>query len=106
MHRHVLQDFSNQAYDHKNRDTLDNREKNLRPCNKSQNSMNRGPPKHNKSGYKNITWHNGYNKWRVFINFKGIFKNIGYFSSITEAIEKRNEALIKYHGEFACLENK
>lgn len=105
MHKFILEDYSSQLYDHINRNPYDNRRCNLRKATKSQNSMNRGLPKHNKSGYKNIHWYKSRNQWRVYLTVNGNWKSIGYFNDLNDAILARDKALREYHGEFACLES-
>jgi len=87
--------------DHINHNTLDNRKKNLRFCTASQNGMNRGKQKNNKSGYKGVSWHEGDRKWRARISMTGKTIFLGNFNNKKEAVEAYDEAAKKYHGEFA-----
>ena len=73
--------------------------KNLRRCNKQQNSCNRKTHKQNKTGHKNITIRNG--KYGVHIYKHGKQYYIGSYAQLEDAIRARDEALEKLHGEFA-----
>ena len=96
---HQLLGFSN--YDHKDRNELNNLESNLRPCNQSQNAMNRNVQKHNTSGYSGVSWRKDTQKWRVRIHINNKETTIGEFVNKEDAIRTRLEAEAKYYGEFA-----
>lgn len=50
---------------------------------------------HNTSGYRGIMWVKNINKWKsvIFINNKA--KHLGYFANVKDAIEKRNNYILK-----------
>lgn len=100
MHRQIL-DFPDKLVDHINKDTLDNRKNNLRICSYSQNNMNKRVQSNNKLGLKNIIFVETANKFRVQIYVKRKMVYSAYFDTLKEAIIYRDEALKKYHGEFA-----
>lgn len=104
MEKEVLQCNSDEKFDHKNHDTLDNRRENLRKANRSQNCWNRKEfhPR-NKSGYIGVCWHKRNNKWIASIGYKLALIHLGYFTSAEEAARARDETAKKLHGEFAIL---
>lgn len=71
--------------DHINRKRSDNRWENLRLLNHSQNKLNHGGYKNNKSGISCINWDSSRNLWRVEKNLNGKKKYIGRFASFEEA---------------------
>ncbi len=89
--------------DHKDGDIFNNRKCNLRKCTSSQNNCNRKIPKNNTSGLKGVSWHKNKKKWEadITINNKTIF--LGLYKDKIEAALAYNKAAIKYHGEFARL---
>lgn len=89
--------------DHKDHDLMNARKSNLRICSNNQNCYNRKNPKNNTSGYKGITLNKKGNKWRVRIGSNKKRNHVGYFDDIETAIFERDKAILKYHGEFACL---
>jgi hypothetical protein len=94
--------------DHKNHNGLDNRRNNLRICNDSENNRNgRKPRNGNTSQYKGVVLYERYNKtkWRVQITVNNKVLHVGHYLTELEAALAYNEADIKYHGEFACLNN-
>ena len=106
MHRVILEQMGFKDFtksDHINRDRLDNRRCNLRPATHSQSACNRGKPKNNTSGYHGVWWEKRREKWfvRISVKKKPIF--LGYFDDLKEAARVYNEAVLKYHGEFAVL---
>lgn len=100
---YILQIDRNIVVDHKNRNALDNRRRNLRIASDAENARNRSPRSNNTSGYVGVDWDIRANKWRAQIshNYKKIF--IGYFDDLMEAVKARDEMAKKLHGEFAYL---
>ena len=100
MHRVIMNTSNSMLCDHVNHNTLDNRKHNLRNCTIAQNLMNRGIQSNNKLGVKNV--HISKNNTFVVAiqaNNKRVFNK--RFATLEEAIEARDEAIKKYHGEFA-----
>lgn len=88
--------------DHINGVKDDNRIENLRLATNSQNNMNLGAKRSNKSsGVKNVTWHAQANKWFVQVAKDGVVVYRGWFTELADAEEAAKEARRKYHGEFA-----
>lgn len=102
MHRLIMQTPKGMVCDHINHDTLDNRENNLRNCTPSQSAMNRKTQSNNTTGFKTIYRHRKKYEMRIKVKGKIVFRKI--FPTIEEAIEARDEAIKKYHGEFAWKE--
>jgi len=93
-------DDGNIFVDHKDRDSLNNRKYNLRPCNDSTNSMNSKLYRTNKSGHKGVCWDSRSNKWIAYIMKNQKYKHLGYFDSIEDAVQIREKAEKKYFGEY------
>lgn len=103
MHRVILNTPLGYETDHSNGDGLDNRKENLRIATASQNKWNRNKYKNNTSGYKGVSWEKDRGRWRAYIILKTERIHLGYFNDKHEAARAYNAAAIKYHGEFACL---
>ncbi len=103
MHRVVNKTPAGLETDHINRNALDNQKHNLRSATRTQNECNK-PAKLNKSSkYKGVGWMKIDNKWRAHIKIGKSRKYLGYFENEIDAAKAYNEAAIKLHGEFACL---
>ena len=103
MHHIVMGIKSNKRIriDHKDRNPLNNKKTNLRFCTHGENNLNTGKYKNNTSGFIGVG-KNGKNwRARIVINKKEIF--IGAFKDKIEAAKAYNKAALKYHKEFACL---
>lgn len=87
--------------DHKDRNPLNNRKLNLRPCLHIDNMQNQKKPKNNTSGYKGVDKQG--NRWRASISVNYCRISLGGFSTAKEAAKAYNRAALKYHGEFASL---
>jgi hypothetical protein len=106
MHRYILGLTDSKIFvDHINGNGLDNRRENLRVCTNSENLRNRSKQKNNSSGFKGVSWHKASQKYSAQI--KGINingkKHLGLYVCPIQAAKAYNEAAIKYHGEFAQL---
>lgn len=107
MHRLILGAQPGQMIDHINGNCLDNRRKNLRFCNKSQNGTNSKLPKNSTSGYKGVTYYKRYEQygtpWMAQIGFNWKHTTIGYFKTPKEAAVAYNKKAKEIHGDFAKL---
>lgn len=99
MSRVVAQTPDNLVADHKNHDTLDNQEHNLRNVTHSQNIMNSRSRKNTQTGERCIRINGNQYQVRVFSGGKLAYCKS--FWSLDEAIETRNEKIKEFHGEFA-----
>ena len=99
MHRLILQITDNLLCDHINGNKLDNKQRNLRIVNKSQNSVNSYQHNDNKSGYKGVSWSKVAKRWTVYV--KG--QHIGYFINIIDAALAYNQRATEVFGHFAKL---
>ena len=89
-------------WDHIDRNEMNNRRSNLRPCTRQENIRNKSIQSNNTSGIIGISWREDRNKYRAYITVekrKQIF--LGYFHNKEDAIKARLEAEKKYFGEFA-----
>jgi hypothetical protein len=97
LHREIMSPMA-KGYntDHINRNTLDNRRKNLRVVSRSGNNLNSKIPKNNSSGYKGVQLVG--NRWRAAIGYKGGRKYLGRFDNAEEAYQAYVEAAKDLHG--------
>ena len=101
MHAIVARTPKGLCTDHINRNTLDNREENLRVCTRSENNMNRGKRTDNTSGFKGV-FKSG-NKWTSKIQAGQTVYCLGSFATREEAARAYDIAAKKIHGEYAML---
>ena len=88
--------------DHRNRNGLDNRRVNLRPCSESQNRANGSLRLDNTSGIRGVFWDGEKRRWmaRVDMNKRRWQRR---FHSLNEAIQARDAKALEMQGEFAIL---
>jgi hypothetical protein len=87
--------------DHINHNTLDNRKENLRICTNSENQMNKGKYKNNKSGYKGVCLKKSTGKWSASIKINKKQKYLGCFDDPKDAYRAYCNASRKNHGEYS-----
>lgn len=92
LHRFIMNTAKNMECDHINRNTLDNREINLRNVTQIENLQNKGFYKNNKSGYKYIYWSKVY---KIYICEIKRNKKIIFTKRSKNLLE-----LVKYRDEF------
>lgn len=100
LHRMIVNCPDGMQVDHINGNTLDNRKCNLRVVTNQQNSINSCKPSNNTSGYKGVYLDKQRRKWvaNIKVDYKTIY--LGRFDNINDAIKAREEAEIKYFGEY------
>ena len=107
MHRVIMKASKGVQVDHKSGNGLNCQKDNIRLCTSLQNNRNRKkhPNTTSTSIYKGVHWYKAYNKWQCRIRTGLKQKHLGYFNSEVEAAVAYNQAALKYHGEFARLNN-
>ncbi len=103
MHRQVVGALLGEIVDHANRNTLDNRETNLRRCTSSQNNANALKRTGGSSRFKGVDWCKKARKWRARIGYGGLPHHLGYFDDEEDAARAYNEEALKQFREFALL---
>lgn len=107
MHRSImgLKNNDKLIVDHINHNSLDNRKINLRVCKQSDNCKNKTSHKNSSSKYLGVYFNKNSNKWQsqICTNKKIIY--LGIYLIEEDAAKAYNEAALKYHGEFANLNN-
>jgi HNH endonuclease/AP2 domain len=91
--------------DHKRGNRADNRWSKLRLAKHHQNISNQKLRINNTSGITGISWYKATNKWQVRIGHRYRTINVGYFSTLQEAIKARRQAEKKYFGKFRRRHN-
>jgi hypothetical protein len=89
--------------DHRNRDPLDNRRRNLRKASTAQNGANKPPLAGGSSAFKGVSWDREVSKWQVNIGVDGRARKIGRFTDEVAAARAYDAAALELHGEFAWL---
>ena len=107
MHREILglKRGDIRRGDHISRNTLDNRQSNLRIANRAENGWNRSKDIDNTSGYKGVSRSKKTGKWIAMIT---VHQKVIYLGQRDTAEAAHRElyapAALKYHGEFARTE--
>ena len=100
MHREILGVAGRSEVDHRDLDKLNNTKSNLRVSSRSENMMNQGVRKDNRSGYKGIR-QTKYKTFEVRVCSKGKSIQVGTFRKLEDAIIAHSNAVKIYHGEFS-----
>jgi len=107
MHRQILGlNNPKDLADHKDHNGLNNQRSNLRTANAQQNNRNRISSPKSSSKYVGVCWHKKDKRWQasIVVNKKAI--HLGQFKTEIDAAKSRDNASIKYFGEFAHLNFK
>lgn len=101
MNRHILglQVGDGIIVDHRNRNKLDNRRKNLRKCTRKENVRNISVSKSSRVGQLGVRL-TKCGRYNVGIVADGIEHHIGNYGTLEEAVAARNAAEDLYHGDF------
>lgn len=106
LHRAILGiDDSNIKVDHRNGDKLNCQSNNLRIATNGQNSMNSRIQRNNTSGHPGVGFDVSKGKWLAYITANGRRMKLGAYTNIDDAIMARQNAEIKYFGEFRRIHN-
>ena len=85
MHRFLLNEPDSADIDHINRNKLDNRKSNLRPCTHSENCRNKGKRRGCSSQHRGVSWNKRKGRWQVVIRVNGKLEWRGWYDSEAEA---------------------
>jgi len=106
LHRIVMDAELGTQVDHVNLNRLDNRKQNLRFVTASQQNMNKGLQKNNKTGIRGVHFRSRliagkqYDYYVAHISIDRKQIPLGYFKSLKEAQHARKEAEYKFFGDY------
>jgi hypothetical protein len=101
MHREVFRlrgEKVPKQIDHRNRNGLDNRRRNLRPATHTQNQRNQRKRKDNTSGFTGVRRDHG--RWRAYVRVNGKNKHLGMFGNKRAAARVRDQYIHDHFPEF------
>jgi hypothetical protein len=101
LHKLVTNTSRNQTVDHINHLKWFNCLSNLRVCSSTQNMWNSKRYVNNSSGRTGV--YKVYGKWRAKINCNHKDIHLGMFSTFKEAIKAREQAELKYFGQYTNM---
>ncbi|MDP2621582.1 MAG: HNH endonuclease [Hyphomicrobiales bacterium] len=101
LHRQILSAPDTALVDHRNRNGLDNRRKNILLCSHSENNCNVPARRNSASGLKGV-WEYRPGMWRAVIKMQGRRFHLGCFPTPEQAHAAYKKAAGVFHGEFAC----
>lgn len=98
---HFIDNPENKQFvDHIDIDKTNNSISNLRWVTRSENGFNTGINRTNTSGIKGVSFDKKTKKWRVRIKLNQKSKHLGLYETLEEATLVRQEAALKYFGDF------
>lgn len=103
MHRLIMSVRPGLEVDHINGNGLDNRRCNLREYTRRQNGINIKKIQNVSSKYKGVSYRKKTNRWRSQIRYDGLIITLGTYINEIDAARAYNVAAMKYHKEFAVL---
>lgn len=105
IHRYILNSPKGYEIDHINQNPLDNRKCNLRICTHQQNQFNQGLQKNNTSGVSGVSFYPARNKYRARIKYCQMDIHLGYYETLKEAVQARNEGIRILFKEYGVYNN-
>ncbi len=101
LHILIVGEREGLTVDHRDRDGLNCRRKNLRHVTRSQNQINRGPTSRNTSGVKGVHWVKARSRWEASIRVDGKVTRLGRFKLLDDAKAVRLKAEATHHKGYA-----
>lgn len=89
--------------DHANRNTLDNRRRNLRDASRAQNAWNKGPQRNNTSGFKNVSRDKQTGRYEARVQRHGKQVWLGRHKTRKAAWQRVYEFIAAHDGDFGCI---
>lgn len=89
--------------DHKDRNSLNDRRANLRPCTVAENNLNREQYPSARSRFKGVAWNPSTKNWQVYAGRRGQKVMVGRFSDEVEAARAYNAFARQHYDPFAYL---
>lgn len=102
MHQEIVKPPPGYELDHKDRNGINNRSKNIRVVTHAQNSKNYGSIGGG-SNYKGVSWNKQARKWRAQLRINYKQTHLGYFDSEKEAAIAYDDAAFENSGVYAFL---
>lgn len=103
LHREIINAPNDLWVDHINHNKRDNRKKNLRLVNASQNIWNSHGQNNSSSRFKGVYWKKQNSVWAAQIKCKGKTFHIGYFKKEKQAALAYNDYAKEKFGKYAFL---
>ena len=101
MARFIMTAEKGVLVDHKDCNTLNNRDHNLRVATRNQNQHNARKRATNTSGYKCVSWAKDRNRWLAYTTVNRKRFSLGYFKTAEEAYAAYCKSIPNFHGEFS-----